>query len=369
MKKLDDHSIFKMIILGLMLSICTLTTYYFHFILKSEVIFTHLFYIPIILASLWWSRKGAVVGLFLALMLVISNLMNPDMPYIWSNVVRGIMFVFVGRLVDALHLRNLILIDSLNRSQEYQNKLINHSNASIIVWDPDIKITRVNKAFEHITGYTADEVNGKEICILFSKATQKESLKKIEGTLNSEYMEAVEIPFTCKDGATRLMLCNLANVYEEDGTTVLSTIAQCIDITERRRAVEALRKEKEFSENLVQTSPTFFVAINSEGKTIMMNNAMLQALGYTLEEVVDKDYLATVVPESNRPMLSKVFDEIISLRKPTLNENLVLTKDGREILVEWHGRPVFIVKNIIFLTYFLCTGNFQSIFLQSSALK
>ena len=163
MKKLDDHSTFKMIIIGLMLSICTLTTYYFHFILKTEVIFTHLFYIPIILASLWWSRKGVVVGLFLALMLVISNFMNPDMPYVWSDVVRGVMFVFVGRLVDALLLRNLILIDSLNRSKEYQNKLINHSNALIVVWGPNIRITCVNQAFDPITGYTADEVNGKFI--------------------------------------------------------------------------------------------------------------------------------------------------------------------------------------------------------------
>ena len=341
MKKLNNHSTLKIIIIGLMVSICTLTTYYFHFILKTEVIFTHLFYIPIILASLWWSRKGAVVGLFLALMLVISNLMNPEMPYIWSNVVRGIMFIFVGYLVDALNLRNLILIDSLNRIQDYQNKLINYSNAPIVVWDPDFTISRVNQAFEYITGYSADEIIGKDICILFSDATQKESLKKIEGALNSEYIEAVEVPFNCKDGATRLMLCNLANVYEEDGKNVMSTIAQCTDITERRRAVEELRKEKEFSEKLVQTAPTFFVAINSKGKTIMMNNSMLQALGYTPEEVIGTDYMKNYIPESDHPMFLKIFDDLVNLKEPTLSENRVLTKNGKEILVEWHGRPIF----------------------------
>ena len=67
---------------------------------------------------------------------------------------------------------------------------------------------------------------------------------------------------------------------------------------------------------------------------------MLEALGYTLEEVVGQDYLTTVVSEAERPMLAGVFARLTELREPTLNENHVLAKDGRLILVEWHGRPM-----------------------------
>ena len=73
----------------------------------------------------------------------------------------------------------------------------------------------------------------------------------------------------------------------------------------------------------------------------MMNPTMLAVLGYAEDEVAGANYLETFVPEPDREPLAKVFDTLVSLNEPTLNENHVLTKDGRQLLVEWHGRPVF----------------------------
>jgi len=108
-----------------------------------------------------------------------------------------------------------------------------------------------------------------------------------------------------------------------------------------KQAEEELRKERDFNKTLIQTSPVFFVAISAEGKTLMMNEMMLHTLGYTIEEVVGKDYLSTFVPEYDRKMLSKVFEGLVKKKESTLNENHVVTKDGEKLLVEWHGRPVF----------------------------
>lgn len=96
-----------------------------------------------------------------------------------------------------------------------------------------------------------------------------------------------------------------------------------------------------FSQTLLQTAPVFFVAINAEGKTIIANETMLHSLGYKQEEIVEKDYMTTFVPEKNREELSKIFYKLTRLNKPTTNENYILTKDGREILIEWHGRSIF----------------------------
>lgn len=108
-----------------------------------------------------------------------------------------------------------------------------------------------------------------------------------------------------------------------------------------KQAEEELRKERDFNKTLIQTSPVFFVAISAEGKTLMMNEMMLHALGYTIEEVVGKDYLSTIVPDYDRKMLSKVFVNLVKKKKSTLNENHVVTKDGQELMIEWHGRPIF----------------------------
>ncbi|MEA3487041.1 MAG: PAS domain S-box protein, partial [Thermodesulfobacteriota bacterium] len=104
---------------------------------------------------------------------------------------------------------------------------------------------------------------------------------------------------------------------------------------------EKLRKETDFTNTLIQASPAFFVAISTNGKTIMMNESMLHTLGYTANEVVGKDYMTSFVPEKDHEMLSKVFEKLTKLHEPSLNENCVLTRDGRELLVEWHVRSVF----------------------------
>lgn len=122
---------------------------------------------------------------------------------------------------------------------------------------------------------------------------------------------------------------------------IISVAVVSKDITGHKIVEENLRRERGFVSDLIQASPAFFVAIGADGKIIMMNDAFLNALGYSHEQVVGKDYLYTIVPERDRDLLSTVFEKLVISHEPSLNENYVLTGDNQELLVEWHGRPVF----------------------------
>ncbi len=91
---------------------------------------------------------------------------------------------------------------------------------------------------------------------------------------------------------------------------------------------------------ILDTSPTFVVSIDAAGRTVYMNGTMLGALGYTREEVIGQDYASMFVPVRDHELLRKVFSELGSSSGTTFNENRVLTRSGRELLIEWHGRPV-----------------------------
>ena len=106
-------------------------------------------------------------------------------------------------------------------------------------------------------------------------------------------------------------------------------------------AEKALRRERDFTQNLVEASPAFFVAIDPDGKVLLMNAAMRRALGYSREEIEGKDYLETVIPEEDREAVAADFRDVKEGRQKALHENAVLTRDGRRRIVEWHGRPVF----------------------------
>ncbi|NEO99937.1 MAG: EAL domain-containing protein [Symploca sp. SIO2E9] len=108
-----------------------------------------------------------------------------------------------------------------------------------------------------------------------------------------------------------------------------------------------LYQERDINTTLIETSAAFFVVIDSDGKTVMMNQWFLKVLGYTLDQVLGIDYLSTFIPEDERESLVQMFLEaqnpvpLEKLNQPIEQESRVLTKDGRKLLVEWRIHPKF----------------------------
>jgi diguanylate cyclase (GGDEF)-like protein/PAS domain S-box-containing protein len=112
-------------------------------------------------------------------------------------------------------------------------------------------------------------------------------------------------------------------------------------IIQRKQLEEQLRQERDFSKTLIETSPAFFVALDTEGKTIMMNQGCLNALEYSLDEVVGTDYRSKFIPEAEQESLKVILEQLVKLKKPTITQNHVIAKDGRNLLVEWRHRAIF----------------------------
>ncbi len=123
------------------------------------------------------------------------------------------------------------------------------------------------------------------------------------------------------------------------GQTYLQAMVR--DITMRKKSEAELQYEHELNMTMIQTSPAFIVVISGDGRTMLMNRSMLSALGYAESEVIGRNYIDTFVPESDREMLATIFQDITEMRSNSTNENRIMAKDGRQILVEWHGKAVF----------------------------
>ncbi len=139
----------------------------------------------------------------------------------------------------------------LKETSEYLENLIRYANAPIIVWAPDYRMTRFNRAFEHISGYTGIEVLGKPVTMLFPQESKAIALNQIKRTTGGEFWESVEIPIRQKNGTVRMVLWNSANIYIPGTDTIVATIAQGQDITERFYAERDLRK---YAENLKRSN-------------------------------------------------------------------------------------------------------------------
>ncbi|ABN56845.1 PAS/PAC sensor signal transduction histidine kinase [Methanoculleus marisnigri JR1] len=148
--------------------------------------------------------------------------------------------------------RDYEALEKMAETTQYLENLITYANAPIIVWDASLRITRFNNAFERLTGRAADEVIGRSPEILFPETRREELMDLIRKTTAGERWETVEIPILTADGRIRTVLWNSAAVYGDDRKTVSSVIAQGQDITERKRAEEALKRAHDEQEMRVR---------------------------------------------------------------------------------------------------------------------
>jgi PAS domain S-box-containing protein len=95
----------KIITVGIMIVICLILTLYFHFVLKSEIIYSHLLYIPIVIASIYWKRAGIYVSIFLGMFIVLSQILS-GIEFKLLEITRPLMFVAVAVVITFLNERN-----------------------------------------------------------------------------------------------------------------------------------------------------------------------------------------------------------------------------------------------------------------------
>jgi len=219
--------------------------------------------------------------------------------------------------------------ERLEETTNYLESLFNYANAPIIVWDRKFRITRFNHAFEHLTGWNAQDIIGKKLYILLPQESRKESLNKIESTSVGEYWKSVEIPILHKNGQVRPVLWNSANILDKDAMTIIATIAQGQEITEQKQAEETLKgSEKKFRE-LYEGSQDAYARIDMNYKIKEFNSSFPKMLGYNEKELSGKNYLIFASAKKWHPIEEKIFTkQVIKRGYSDLYEKEVIRKDG-----------------------------------------
>ena len=189
--------------------------------------------------------------------------------------------------------------EKLRDTSRYLENLLDYANAPIIVWDPDFKITRFNHAFERLTGRRASDVIGQNLEILFSEKYAGTAMDIIRRTTRGERLEVVEIPILHMNGTVRTVLWNSATLFEADGKTVLSTIAQGSDITERKRAEEELLRRNEDLNAAYEEITSTQEELQQSNDELIRSEQELRKTSQYLENLIDYANAPIVVWDPN----------------------------------------------------------------------
>jgi PAS domain S-box-containing protein len=226
------------------------------------------------------------------------------------------------------------LEDELMKSEKTVRALLNAPKDRALLLDREGRLLALNEPAARAFGREADDLIGENAFDLFPPPLSESRRSYHEQAVRSARSLRYE---DNREG--RWMDTTVDPVLDANGRVARVAVVSR-DMTEYKQMQEALRKEKEFNATLVQTSPAFFVAIDAEGRTLLMNDAMLRSLGYSQDEVIGKNYLNAFVSREDWPALQQGFEALNGHGALRTLESRMKTKDGRERMVEWHGRHV-----------------------------
>lgn len=127
-------------------------------------------------------------------------------------------------------------------------------------------------------------------------------------------------------------------LFSEDVIGYLENLATSITIAVRRRtAEEALRKERDFSDSVVQNAPTLVIGLDREGRVTLFNSLAESLTGYSTSHVMDRVFWTNFLPENDRARFQRIFANILQGEYPTSFETNIVCSEGQERLINWQA--------------------------------
>ncbi|MDJ0556945.1 MAG: PAS domain S-box protein [Microcoleaceae cyanobacterium MO_207.B10] len=176
------------------------------------------------------------------------------------------------------------------------------SNNGIVITDntkPDNPIIYCNQAFEKITGYSRQEILGKNCRLLQGKDTDPEALFKVRQAIKSETNCLVVLKNYRKDGTIFWNELAISPVRDDHGH-VTNFIGIQTDITHNKQAEEALRESEARYKLLTNHSTDLISRQTSEGIYLFASAACRHLLGYEPEELVGLSIYNLFHPEDRK---------------------------------------------------------------------
>jgi PAS domain S-box-containing protein len=209
------------------------------------------------------------------------------------------------------------------------------SQEGILVTDANNVIIRVNNSFTDITGYTAEEVIGKNTRILGSGLHDAKFFATMWETLNDMGAWAGEIHNRRKNGETYQTSLNITAVKNQNGI-VANYVSTFTDITGRKQAEEILRKtnvELSLFRKLLDSSSDAIETLDPITLRFLdVNEKACRDLGYSREELLSMS-IFDIDPSFDQDA-RKMIGEQIQKTGAARFESTHRRKDGSTFAVE-----------------------------------
>ena len=236
---------------------------------------------------------------------------------------------------------------NLRQSEAFSRAVLDSLSAHICVLNAQGKITAVNKAWEDFSRENSGNQKtmqyvGVNYLTEIENAIQKgdesaqTALDGITAVMNGT-REIFDLEYPCHaPGEQRWFVMRVRPLSDGSGEVVVSHQT----ITERKLAELARQNSEKLYREMVENASDIIYSVDLNGKFTHSNEAGIQAIGYSLDELRQRSYLDVILPEYRRKVQTTYFRQYLEKQPTTDVEFPFLTKSGEVCWFSQNASPI-----------------------------
>ncbi|MBM2840656.1 MAG: hypothetical protein HW412_1184 [Bacteroidetes bacterium] len=252
----------------------------------------------------------------------------------WNTLARLMNFTGVAFVFNYIH---KLYLGGVKQVEDKYTRIVESVIEGIIAADTDGRIKFVNARAVHILGYPESFISGRSV-LTFIK--DESSRKKMSALLVrwKPTPSPIEIQFVHKNGGPLWALVN-ANVSQGENGAIDGVVLLITDISERKRAEQALRESEQSYRILVERMNEGLLKVDEEDRIQFVNDAFCAIVGYARGELIGRVASEVFLSAEGAELIS----EKHALRRQGIADTyeLRLTKKSGELIwARVSGAPV-----------------------------
>jgi diguanylate cyclase (GGDEF)-like protein/PAS domain S-box-containing protein len=184
--------------------------------------------------------------------------------------------------------------EALLASERRYRRLFEESRHALYISTRDGDFVDINRAMLDLLGYTRRELLQRNASTLYADPEERETFKRqVEGRGSVRNYEV-----QLKDRHGRILDCLITSTARRSATGRITGYEGIIeDVTERKRATEALRRSEEYFRSLIENALDTITILDAEGTVLYESPSVERVLGYAAEEMVGASVFEFIHPD------------------------------------------------------------------------
>ncbi|MBD3234806.1 MAG: PAS domain S-box protein [candidate division Zixibacteria bacterium] len=239
----------------------------------------------------------------------------------------------------------------LRKSEEKYRSFLENLADGCYVLDSELRYTFVNDAACNMIGKTKEEILNAKITDLFPGFAQSGFYRLYKNCLENQRNGILEDSYRTDDGRTGFYNVRVSIVPE--GILVVAR-----DITDRKKAEEALRESEQRFRGAFEYSATGMALVGTDGRLFKVNNRLCDMLGYTQDELLGKNFVDISYPDDievalthfNRMIDGEIHSAQFECRYLHRNDDIVWCIISNSVAHYSNGKSKYLISQVLDIT-------------------